>query len=100
MGIIKALKYYSHATGGHKSEMIAFPSYFAIDFLNRMGSAANDSLGLKIGKSVLTKMDVNFTPDGLWQTFKQGYPIHVKLTLDFNEVELMYRSTIQSGEMQ
>jgi hypothetical protein len=99
MGIMKALKYYSHASGSNGSEHVAFPSYFGIEFLKRDGSGANTDLGLKIGKCVLTKMDVNYTPDGLWQTFQSGYPIHLHLSLEFREVELMYRSSIQSGEM-
>jgi hypothetical protein len=94
MGLIKGLKYWSAPSKADGGETIKFPAFFQIDFLDRLGGAANDNFGLKIGKSVLTKLEVNYTPDGLWQTFKGGFPIHIKLNLEFKEIELIYRESI------
>jgi hypothetical protein len=96
MALIKGLKYWS--APANLGETIKFPAYFTINFFDRFGLEATN-LGLKIGKSALTKLDVNFTPDGLWQTFTNGHPIHLKLTLEFKEIELMYRGTIAAGDL-
>jgi hypothetical protein len=96
MALIKGLKYWSAPE--NLGETIHFPSTFTVNFFDRFGNAA-ENLGLKIGKSAITKLDVNFTPDGLWQTFTNGHPIHLKLTIELKEIELMYRNTIQNGEL-
>lgn len=42
-------------------------------------------------------VDVNYTPDGSWATYKEGQPIAVQLTLQFQELKLLYEQDINEG---
>ena len=40
-------------------------------------------------------VDINYTPDGSWSTFRTGSPIAVQLTLQFQELKLIYEDDIK-----
>ena len=42
-------------------------------------------------------VDVNLTPDGSWATYKEGQPIATQLTLQFQELKLLYEDDINAG---
>jgi hypothetical protein len=69
------------------------PSLFEITFLS--GGSANRYLH-KLGKSVLTDVQVNYAPNG-WSAYENGAPVQVTLGLQFQEVELMHRAKIDEG---
>jgi len=92
--LIKGLKYFSTPFLDAGAEVVNFPSLFRIEFINRLGVTATEDFGMKIGECALTSMSVNYTPDGLFQTFRNGFPLRVVMTLGFQETELMYRDTI------
>jgi len=69
------------------------PSLFQITFLKE--GSINPYLH-KLGKSVLTGVQVNYAPNG-WSAYENGAPVQVTLGLEFQEVELMHRAKIDEG---
>lgn len=46
------------------------------------------------GEVAITGISCNYTPDSIWATFNNNQPVHIVLTLDFQELELPTRGTI------
>lgn len=69
------------------------PALFEITFLSE--GTVNPYLH-KLGKSVLTDVQVNYAPNG-WSAYENGAPVQVTLGLEFQEVELMHRAKIDEG---
>ena len=42
----------------------------------------------------ITEVSVNYTPDGTYNTFTDGRPVAVELTLQFSETKLVYSNEI------
>jgi len=40
-------------------------------------------------------VDINYTPDGSWSTYRTGSPIAVQLTLQFQELKLIYEDDVK-----
>lgn len=70
------------------------PSEFMIEFFHK--GSPNPHIP-KIRKSVLTGIDVNYTPAGEWSTFKNGYPVSCMMTVEFLEMELLHKKLIEDG---
>lgn len=70
------------------------PSEFGIEL--RYVGVQNKYLP-KIGRCVLNRVDVDYSPNGQWQTFADGMPIETRMRLDFTEVELITKQKIQEG---
>lgn len=51
----------------------------------------------KIARSVLTDINVDYSPQGEWSTFRNGHPVACMLQLGFNEMEIMTRQHIEKG---
>ena len=45
----------------------------------------------------LTRVGVNYTPDGTYATYDDGRPVAVELTLNFIETKLIFRQDIEDG---
>jgi hypothetical protein len=69
------------------------PSEFGITL--RHGDIKNPFLP-RIGRCVLNRIDVDYSPSGQWQTYADGVPIETRLRLDFTEVELVTKTKIES----
>lgn len=94
MAIIKAFKVWSSPELRDNGEVLKFPGLFEIEFMDRTGDTLSEDFGLKIAQSALTSLDVNYTPEGIWQTFRSGFPVHITMTLGFMETQLIYRDSI------
>tara|TARA_Y100000289_G_scaffold59178_1_gene65049 strand:- start:292 stop:558 length:267 start_codon:yes stop_codon:yes gene_type:complete len=74
------------------------PSEFQITYMYREG--ANMYIP-KISRCVLKNMSVDFSPEGVFTTFKgdgQGaHPVLTKMDLTFGETEIMTKETIAAG---
>jgi hypothetical protein len=55
-------------------------------FLNRFKTCA------------LQSMSVNFTPDGTYTTYKDATPVHIQMTLQFQELTPIFREDYEEGE--
>lgn len=69
------------------------PSTFNLKFM--LNGKENKKIN-KVAESVLTTVDVNYTPNG-WSTYSDGSPVQTILTLNFREIELIDRTKIKEG---
>lgn len=82
------------AQGGTSMPMFFVPpSEFGITL--RHGNIKNRFLP-RIGRCVLSRIDVDYSPGGQWQTYADGMPVETRLRLEFTEVELVTKQKIQS----
>lgn len=70
------------------------PAEFELKFYHN--NRENESIP-KIRRSVLSRVDANYTPTGEWSTFTTGYPVSCLLTLEFQELEIVHRKFIEQG---
>ena len=75
------------------------PNQFTIEFFKggtaTNGNNSNDYL-FKTKNCVLTSIGVDYAPNG-YATFKNGAPVETRLSLSFQEVEIMDREAIDGG---
>ena len=69
------------------------PSIFQVDF--KFNGHINPNLN-KLKKSVLTSVTVDYAPNG-WAAMSDGQPVQTKLSLKFQEMELVDRTAINEG---
>lgn len=69
------------------------PSIFQVDF--KFNGNTNPNLN-KLKKSVLTSVTVDYAPNG-WAAMADGQPVQTKLSLKFQEMELVDRAAIDQG---
>lgn len=70
------------------------PSEFDITFYNR--GQENRALP-RINTCVLEQTDVDFAPSGVYATFRNGFPVKVRLQLRFREVEVLHKLRVLQG---
>jgi len=64
-----------------------YPKLFELEFgLNNGGAAGNI---FKVKPCACTNVTVDYTPEALWNVFKNGHPVLFKMDLTFKEVELL-----------
>ena len=51
----------------------------------------------RIAKSVLRRVDVNYTQQGEFSTFKDGAPTSAQLTLVFKEIRIISQADVENG---
>jgi hypothetical protein len=69
------------------------PSEFDIDFL--FNGQINNRIH-RLATSVLTNVNVDYAPNG-WSTLSDGSPVATRMTLQFQEVEIMTKERIKEG---
>ena len=69
------------------------PDQFKIEFFNK---GIENMHVHKIGTCVLTNINVDYAPMG-WATFGDGHPVQTKLTLQFQEIEIIDKNKIEKG---
>lgn len=107
--IIETFRYHAHpaiqtqvAGEGQSSVeiMLRVPAEFEIRFLstnpNSKGFIENEYIP-KIARCVATNIQVNYTPQSLFSTFRDNAPIGVNLTIQFSEIGLITREAVESG---
>jgi hypothetical protein len=67
------------------------PSEFDIDF--KVNGQTNKNIH-QIGTCVLTGMNVDYGPNGVWSTFQDGTPTHIRMTLQFMETEIVTKQRV------
>lgn len=83
----------SIANGGGHGRYFVPPSEFDIDFL--FNGQINDKIH-KLTTCVLTNINVDYAPNG-WATLSDGTPIATRMTLQFQEVEIITKDRIRDG---
>jgi len=51
----------------------------------------------RINTCVLNRIDVDYSPQGVYSTFKNGYPVAVRLSLAFTEIEMLHKARVVQG---
>jgi hypothetical protein len=92
-------KFRSHASPviqtGAKSMAFIVPDSFIIQFF-QIGAGQNQYI-TKLKESVLTGVDVNYSPNGIWSAHADGSPTQIQMTLQFKEIALVDRTAIENG---
>ena len=95
LNIIRAFKYHMHPE--FKSEdafLYIYPSEFDIVYYH----GARENLNIHRHTScVLTEMNVNYTPNGVFTTFADGMPTQITVTLTFKELMLLSKELIEQN---
>ena len=69
-----------------------YPSEF--DIVYYKGSMENLSIH-RHTSCVLTELNVNYTPNGVFTTFPNGMPTQINMTMTFKELMLLSKETIE-----
>jgi hypothetical protein len=51
----------------------------------------------RINTCVLNRIDVDYSPQGVYSTFKNGYPVAIRLSLAFTEIEMLHKARVTQG---
>lgn len=107
--IIETFRYHAHPAIQEQASvdgqtnveiMLRVPAEFEIRFLstnpNSKGFLENEYIP-KIARCVATNIQVNYTPQSLFSTFRDNAPIGVNLTIQFSEIGLLTREAVESG---
>ena len=89
--IIHIFKYNSHPGLAKSGGFFVTPNYFKISYM--FVDKENPHLH-KIGACFCTSVDIDYSPDQQWSTFKTGQPVHTKLTVNFVEDRILTKGDI------
>lgn len=75
------------------SPFFEIPETFTIEFM--YNGKTNENVN-RIAECVLTSVNVDYAPNG-WATHTEGAPVQTRLTLQFQEIEIIDKTKIQEG---
>jgi hypothetical protein len=70
------------------------PADFDITFYNKGVENLNI---LRINTCVLARIDVDYAPQGVYSTFRNGHPVAVRLSMGFRELEPIHKQRVLQG---
>ena len=93
--IIEEFKYHMHPEFKDANNFVyIYPSEFDIMYFN----AGQENKNLHRHTScVLTDMNINYTPNGVFSTFENGMPTQINITLNFRELALLTKDKVKDG---
>jgi hypothetical protein len=93
--IIQQFKYHMHPEYKDNNNFVyIYPSEFDIFYYNN----GQENMNLHRHTScVLTDLSVNYTPNGMFNTFSDGMPTQIDITLSFRELALLTKEKIKDG---
>ena len=95
MNIIQEFKYHMHPEFKDANNFVyIYPSEF--DIMYYANGKENKNLH-RHTSCVLTEVNVNYTPNGVFTTFPDGQPTQINLTLSFRELALLTKDKIKDG---
>lgn len=95
MRIIEEFKYHMHPEFKDNNNFIyIYPSEFDIAYF--VNGKENRKLH-RHTSCVLTDMNINYTPNGMFSTFANGMPTQINMTLNFRELALLTKDKIKDG---
>lgn len=95
--IIKTLRFHAapEYVGGYTGAfMYVPPSEFDITFYNR---GKENTMLPRINTCALSKINVDFAPQGIYSTFSNGSPVAARMQLEFRELEVVSKLRILQG---
>jgi hypothetical protein len=95
ISIIKAFKYHMHPEFKDDNEFLyVYPSEFDVEYY---ANAKTNKYLHRHTSCVLTEMNVNYTPNGQFNTFENGQPTQINISLQFKELALLTNTKIDEG---
>lgn len=95
MNIIQEFKYHMHPEFKDTNNFLyIYPSEF--DIMYYQGGMENRNIH-RHTSCVLTEMNINYTPNGLFTTFNNGMPTQINVTLNFRELALLTKDKVKDG---
>jgi hypothetical protein len=93
--IVRTLRFHSAPEIGFAGLTLVPPAEFDITFYNK----GVENLAIpRINTCVLERVDVDYAPTGTgFSTFSNGYPVAVRLSLGFREVEILHKARVLQG---
>lgn len=93
LNIIRAFKYHMHPEFTSTNQFIyVYPSEFDIVYYK----GGKENLNIHRHTScVLTELNVNYSPNGVFSTFPNGMPTQISLTMTFKELMLLTKESIE-----
>lgn len=94
--IIRAFKYHMHPEYKKDTNnfLFLYPSEFDIEYYH----GGEENLNIHRHTScVLTELNVNYTPNGNFSTFKGGMPSQINVSMSFKELTILTKELIQQG---
>ncbi|MDD5150011.1 MAG: hypothetical protein PHC28_05945 [Flavobacterium sp.] len=96
--IIKVFRSAAYPNAGSANDAIlGYPNEFDIEYL--YNGKTNKYLN-KFKRSVLTKVDVDYTSAGSWTMTRDGFPSQIELNLSFSEIQILVASDIRNDISQ
>lgn len=95
--IVKTIRYHSAPEIDSATAGLTWipPAEFDITFFNR--GRENTHLP-RINTCVLERCDVDYAPlNGVYSTFRNGYPVGVRLSMGFREIEVVHKLRVAQG---
>lgn len=94
--IIEEFKYHMHPEfkEGSNNFVYIYPSEF--DIMYFANGKENKNLH-RHTSCVLTDMNINYTPNGVYSTFANGMPTQINMTLNFRELALLTKDKVKDG---
>lgn len=88
-------------SSGNEKNLIGVPKVVGVTFMsappNSNKAASKNEWVSQYKISALGGVDINYTPDGSWSTYRDGSPVATQLTLQFQELKLIYEQDVDSG---
>ena len=95
MEIIQAFKYHMHPEFKDAAEFLyIYPSEFDVEYY---ANSKTNKYVHRHTSCVLTEMNVNYTPNGQFNTFENGMPTQINITLQFKELALLTKDKVKEG---
>ena len=93
LNIIRAFKYHMHPEYNNSNQFLyIYPSEFDIVYYK----GGKENLNIHRHTScVLTELNVNYSPNGVFSTFPNGMPTQISLTMTFKELMLLTKESIE-----
>jgi hypothetical protein len=98
--IIQAFRLFSapEVIKGTMEFLYTYPAEFDIEYGFIKDGVENQNQFLnKISSCVLKSVQVDYSPNGSFQTLENGEPVQVNMTLHFEEIETLHRDRIAAG---
>lgn len=93
--IIEEFKYHMHPEFADTYNFVyVYPSEFDIAYF--ANGKENPNLH-RHTSCVLTSMNINYTPNGMYTTFDNGMPTQINMSLEFRELALLTKDKVKNG---
>lgn len=97
--IIRLFKYAMLPSfGGTDSDgIVSFVKVPAIANVTFMSGGRPNENVTQFKPSAMTDLDISYTPDGAWSTYRDGTPVATTLRATFKELKMVYQEEIEQG---